>query len=375
MSIRQILIILAVLTIISCKEQSVTDATTAEDKTPKVLAEPMEIKVTEAVMLEAAVNDLKIRAQAGLKGKEVIRIAKGDKLTFQGGLSDMNDKIELRGEKFNELWLSVKTADDKEGWVYGGAVTYDTLANANFFRQMNNKKVLNEYGTRGLLAVQQYQLDFDNIKTEADFAVFYRSMPTHFGNIDSLTMRTAKIRTNEYGDMFFGEHFWIQNTIPGGVLSFAAEGTAYEILRELQPLINKAKSTTGTADDEFMALMKLSNSYGTEDYFKSWFVQTWDYGGYSLLGEGIHTRVIQKIEACLSSSQVFKEEIEGIKADLLSDMLDREEYGKSKKEVLKELNDIITASSSIFTDAEMEKLKARKVAFENGKKLTFGAEQ
>jgi len=123
-----------------------------------------------------------------------------------------------------------------------------------------------------------------------------------------------------------------------------------------------------------MELMKLSNSYGTEDFFKSWYVQTWDYGGYSLLGQGIHTKVISKIESCLSSSQVFKEEIDGIKSGLLSDMLDREEYGKSKKEVLQELNDIITANSSIFTVEEMAKLKARTVALEKGEKITFDAE-
>lgn len=340
-----------------------SDTSTLTDQTPKT------------VVLTAAVDNLRIRDKAGLEGEEVAKVTEGATLTFQGGFSDFNDKIKLREDDFNELWLSVKTDDGKEGWVYGGAVTFDTLANADFYRQMSNKKVLNLYGTDALKVVKDYQSDFDNIKTEAEFQEFYANMIDQLRIIDSIVFKDVEFESNEYGDMFYAEHFGLAEALPGGDMIYVAEGTEYDYTRYFPALIRKAKTTEGTADDEFLELMVMANDYEIEYFFKSWFVQTWDYGGYSLLGKGIHTKVLDKMDACLANSTLFADQINELKNYLVNDILDAEGYGLSQSKVVAEVSNIIKKDYAVFTADEKAKLKKRLEVLKKGDDISFDMEQ
>lgn len=82
----------------------------------------------QAETYKVVVKDLRLRDQPTQTGSAVLATLKeGDLLTFEGVASEKTEEIVLRGVKYNEPWLKMRTADGKEGWVYGGGVRKLTL--------------------------------------------------------------------------------------------------------------------------------------------------------------------------------------------------------------------------------------------------------
>ncbi len=73
-------------------------------------------------LVYAWVDKLNIRDAPNTKGKTVVSVNSDDVLEFTGEKSEQNETIVLRGVAYDEPWLKVVTADQKEGWVFGGAV-------------------------------------------------------------------------------------------------------------------------------------------------------------------------------------------------------------------------------------------------------------
>jgi len=68
------------------------------------------------------VDNINIRDASNTKGKVIGTYSSKDALVFTGIKSDHKDIIVLRGIAYDENWLKVTTKDNKEGWVFGGAV-------------------------------------------------------------------------------------------------------------------------------------------------------------------------------------------------------------------------------------------------------------
>ena len=70
----------------------------------------------------AWVDKLNIRSAPNLKGTAITAVNSNDALEFTGERSKEKETVVLRGKPYEDNWLKVKTPDDKEGWVFGGAV-------------------------------------------------------------------------------------------------------------------------------------------------------------------------------------------------------------------------------------------------------------
>lgn len=113
--------LLAMISFTACadktnKETPKTDTTPKE--TPKVTAEVPKENNT----YYAWVDKINMRDASNTKGKVIGTYSSSDPLEFTGTRSDDRDIIVLRGVAYDENWLKVTTPDNKEGWIYGGAV-------------------------------------------------------------------------------------------------------------------------------------------------------------------------------------------------------------------------------------------------------------
>ncbi len=70
----------------------------------------------------AWVDNINIRNASNTKGNVIGTYTSKDALEFTGTKSDHKDIIVLRGVVYDDYWLKVTTKDNKQGWVYGGAV-------------------------------------------------------------------------------------------------------------------------------------------------------------------------------------------------------------------------------------------------------------
>lgn len=67
------------------------------------------------------VDKINVRDTPSTKGKVVGTYTNSD-IIFQKETSETKETIVLRGVAYEDYWLKVTTSDQKEGWIYGGAV-------------------------------------------------------------------------------------------------------------------------------------------------------------------------------------------------------------------------------------------------------------
>ncbi len=70
------------------------------------------------------VDKLRLRELPDIKSKVVVELHEGQELYYLEEKSDFTERINLRGQAFDEPWLKVRTADQKVGWIYGGGVKF-----------------------------------------------------------------------------------------------------------------------------------------------------------------------------------------------------------------------------------------------------------
>ena len=86
-------------------------------------AEPSTLELLQTKdLLYAWVDKLNIRDTPKLEGKTIASVDNQEALEFTGEKSRQSETIVLRGVAYDEPSLKVITSDQKEGWVFGGAV-------------------------------------------------------------------------------------------------------------------------------------------------------------------------------------------------------------------------------------------------------------
>lgn len=72
--------------------------------------------------LIAWVDLLNVRAEPNTSGKIVASLRENAVFKYTGERTETLQTIELRGASFEAPWLKIRTAEGKEGWVFGGTV-------------------------------------------------------------------------------------------------------------------------------------------------------------------------------------------------------------------------------------------------------------
>ena len=119
------------LLLFSCKSDKKQDDMTTSDGFISSTASEEENTQSQtrvlSKMLYARLDRLKIRVDSTMGAKTATVISEGDTLIFQDDFSTHRENLKLRGKNYYEPWLKVMhPKSGKSGWVYGGAVIYDS---------------------------------------------------------------------------------------------------------------------------------------------------------------------------------------------------------------------------------------------------------
>lgn len=310
------------------------------------------------------IDNLRLRASAGENGEEVSRLKEGSILYDLGEVSDFTTKVQLRGIWFDEPWLKVKTEQNLEGWVYGGAVHFDIDNPTVLSKKIMEKRLQTFFGKELTIRINRYKTNYDSVKTSNDFAANLREGLDLRDTLTAILESRINV-TDNYNQL--PDLFWIENAVPGFVTQLVAEGTIYYLFQDFKQLQQKALKTSGAEDDDFVALNLLVYSADSvEHFFPSWFIQTWDYGGCSLLGKGEHLKILKLIDQNLNKSDLFAAEINELKDKLINDITNKEvEYWENKDKILAELDAILAANfRRALTNEDIIALKTRRKQFE-----------
>ncbi len=366
---KQLLGVLLTLVLFTHCKNGAKETSPAQNEQQQVLFQTAQEASPEAFLpidLEVILDNTRLRDVAGLKGKEVAKLKKGEKVTFLGGISDFTDKIKLRGIQFDDPWLKVKTTSGKEGWIYGAAIKFKTSdAGQDLKNQLITKRLDKFFGKNLVAEIETYQQNYKQTKTDKEFVQLYRNGKKLS---DSLNTKFNEFFEFDNSDTEAPDLFWIDDPIPAMTLGLVAEGTMYQIFTNIKDLSQKANETKGKLDDEFLDILSFMYDDEVEYYFPSWFVQTWDYGGYSLLGQGKHKEMLKRLEQLSKKTTLFNPEINNLKADVISDITERNEYGEKVETILKEVDAIINSGYKILTSNDLIVLKNRRPMFQNPEK-------
>ena len=143
----------------------------------------------------------------------------------------------------------------------------------------------------------------------------------------------------------------------------------YYLLQDYPKMNAQAQQTQGIEDDDYIELCMHVHSMDSVEYFyPSWFLQTWDYGGHSLLGQGVHLRLLEEMEQILQKSPLFLEEVTELKNRLVNDITWTENsYWEPLESIQKELDQILASSLTILTEEDQVALETRRKMFDNPK--------
>jgi hypothetical protein len=336
-----------------------------DDSPPKVDPDPVDPveKEVEPTKMIVNIDHLRMRTTPGEKGEEVTRLKKGTVLFDLGEVSEFTTRIQLRGIWFDEPWLKVKTQENLEGWVYGGAVTYDMENPTELASKMMEKRLQTFFGKGLTLRLNRYKTNYDSLKTSNDFATNLKEGLELRDTLTTILENRINVGDN-YNQM--PDLFWIENAIPGYVTQLVAEGTIYYLFQDFRQLKQKSQITDGSEDDDFVDLnLLVFSADSVEHFFPAWFIQTWDYGGCSLLGKGEHFKILSKANEILNKSTLFKDEIIDIKNRLVDDITGKDvDYWEEQEKILVELDSIMASGFSVLTNEDMIALKTRRMQFE-----------
>ena len=137
----------------------------------------------------------------------------------------------------------------------------------------------------------------------------------------------------------------IDEAVLGMQTTCVAECTEFDFtinLTELNPLVNK---TIGKTDDLLFEIFDLADGGygGTGDGWHTWFERTWDYGGASLFGSGIHLEILETIHELKSNTEMYDKLIMKYHTYLLDD-IQHGIYMKTQEEATAELKEILHLS-------------------------------
>ena len=311
------------------------------------------IPQVSSVKLSILINDLRIREQPNPASKVITKVSENDTVVWKGEVSTNHNKIKLRSVIFNTPWIKITSSDGSEGWLYSAAAKADAVRNSlnDKFNQIRRDSF---FGTKLSAQIEQYQKDYFAADTDKKFAMAYQTGQQLRDEMVDILEKKAEVGSPHEMDMT-----WLEQIMPGYTLTYAAEGTKYYLLADFKKMQLQTSKTKGKADDDFLQLAnRIYDNDQKESFFYSWFEQTWDYGGESLLGQGKHLDILNQLSKFAKKTRLFAEQIKQYKSDLINDIANKENTFKEPKSKRKlELEKIIKQKPSILDAGDIAILK------------------
>lgn len=324
---------------------------------------PKSVPTEEFKPIELAVyiDNFKMRSGPGVEHEEVARLKENTIVTFNGEKSMHSTEIKLRGIKLNAPWLKVKTKEGIDGWIYGGGVKVAPTENKVATKKINQMQMQSFFDQKIIDQINTYEKQWQRSNSSTAFADTYLLGARTQDEINKMLADNIEIDDpSKLIDMS-----WLENSFQGFQNSLVAEGTMFNLFKDFRIMYAKAKETEGTEDDDFITFQFHVNELDSvEYYYKSWFMQTWDYGGHSLLGQGKHYSLLNEANELLAKSKLFEKPILEIKTEILNDIsAEHITFWEPKEMILEEMKKIVTADFDFLTSEDKVLLKTRYEQF------------
>lgn len=230
------------------------------------------------------------------------------------------------------------------------------------------KKIVGSIAYSELLS---YRKQFQAVKTQDDW---YKSLQSARNLSPKLSPPLSQLHQAAWNRPLSKQldFSWLEPLTPGLKPRLVAEGTELILALHYPTFAKLAKLTPETSDDQLMALLqKAWGEYSTN--WPQWSAQTWDYGGCTHLGSGLHLQLWQEQLRLQQWAPLFASELKSLRSELLEDILVTRSFCRPQSQVLSELNLFLKAKG--LSPLEIQSLKNRAESLQAGKNMEFNCLQ
>ena len=320
------------------------------------------------------INHLRIRETPGPDGKIIATLSEGDTLFDLGEVSAFTTEVTLRGIRFNEPWIKVRTQDSLSGWVYGGGVNFQMNDKVELTRRLMHMRLQTFFGDSLANKILEYRAEFQQAGASASLAAVFRQAKTLR---DTLVQVFDKRITLIQSPDQIPNLDWMKEALPGLIPQRVAEGTAFYLFLDYPQWMEKSRKSVGAEDNRFFEVCLTAFALDSVEYFiPDWCIAVSEETVYSELGKGVHRKMLDKMNQALAAGSLFEPEYMAFKTELLDDISGLSlVYWNDQPAILRELDEILAADYGMLTSSEKAGLRARRKQFEqpaaNGIKLNY----
>jgi len=321
------------LLLLACADRPADQPPAREEK--KVAAEQ------EGERVAVAMPFFQLRKSPAPESPVIQPLRKGDRLALAGAVSENKSRLTIRGKTYHQAWLLVRTEGGKEGWVHAAAFA-DGLPPA-----MKLQAVL---GPDLAAAGQAYQERFKEAAAAAELVSALRLAHQLCSQLELAGSATGEGAAELAAGLLPG----LQPTwLPGE--NHARWYVDYRVFGA------KAAATQGRADDELVELYYLAFPVDSIGYrYPGWMLEAEAGRAFSLLGQGVHTRLLRALDERLPFGGQIRPELEAMKQQLINDICGPGVlYWERRDSAAAEISRLIADPPACLEQAEVEELERR----------------
>ena len=326
----------------------------------------------------SAIDHLRLRETPGADGKVTATLSEGDTLFALGEVSAFTTQVTLRGVRYEEPWVKMRSRDGIEGWVFAGGLHFSLADNHELPLRLMRIRLTSFFGEELAGQILDYRQSWLKASTDEQLATAY-----HEGaRLQEALARIIEKRISLLQSSAQAPNLdWMKEALPGLIPQRVAKGTALYLFFDYRQWMDKSRKTSGPEDNQFFEVCLTAYALDSVEYFlPDWIIAASDEYSYSELGKGVHQKMLSKMNQAMGEAAKgsFETQYQRFKTLLIKDISGPEQqYWNDREAILRELDAILEADYGLLTAAEKTALRERRKQFEqpelHGIRLNFRA--
>ena len=259
--IKWILLIFTCGFLVSCSSEDAKEP----DETITIIDTNGSEENTSPVILEVALNTVNMRQSPSMDSAVIEKLAANSHIEWQHQISKVLAPVKLRGVRYNDPWLYVKSETGQLGWVYAATVNVVLDGNSAAMALSDNllaKRIETFFGDDLAKVISNYRQAFIQANSSERFANTFNYGLALRDQLVYMLNKKASASTQPAADMSWLDkllpgyfHRIVDSAYKGGASGSNTTGTnkSYYLALDFEKIRKKAQQTEGLEDDQFVA--------------------------------------------------------------------------------------------------------------------------
>jgi hypothetical protein len=320
------------LLILSCGEATVSEAPDEEDGAAAV--ENSRKSGPAYPVVELGVPLFQVREAPDVGSRGLSDIQKGELLELLGPVSEQTTRLTIGEKTFYQPWLLVRTEAGTEGWVHAAVVTGEVPEGLRL-KALLGKELAQE--------AVRYAEAFHEMEGGASVVQTIRQAHQLCEQLTLMMQLQPPGMASE-----------VARLLPALSVSWVASAGSWQFYVDYKAFEAAAHHSENPADDALLELYYAAFPVDSIGYlYPAWKLEVDNRSVFSLLGKGVHTSFLSRLDQTQQHRDLAGPEIDQLKALIINDMTGSTVlYWEAKEKVQQELKSILDTTFTVLTPAD-----------------------